>query len=102
MSGYPTLLHTAIDGPDCRGLAEFYRELLGLRYREGDEPPTDASLDGRRLCRAPRNWNDIGYAPSDSALGCCSIAATTEESRSTSWPIRPGIRSVCWWRRGER
>jgi len=26
-------------------LAEFYRELLGLHYRDGDEPPTDGSTD---------------------------------------------------------
>jgi catechol-2,3-dioxygenase len=42
---YPILLHTAIDARDCRGLAEFYRELLGLHYREGEEPPTDGSPD---------------------------------------------------------
>lgn len=45
MSGYPVLLHTAIDARDCRGLAEFYRRLLGLRYREGDEPPADGGPD---------------------------------------------------------
>lgn len=45
MSDFPVLMHTAIDAPDCRGLAEFYRELLGLRYRPGDEPPTDGSED---------------------------------------------------------
>ncbi|MEQ7129447.1 VOC family protein [Actinopolymorpha sp. B11F2] len=45
MSGYPVLLHTAIDARDCRGLAEFYRELLGLRYRSGEEVPTDGSED---------------------------------------------------------
>lgn len=45
MPGYPTVLHTAIDARDCRALAEFYRQLLGLRYRDGDEPPTDASTD---------------------------------------------------------
>ena len=39
MSEYPRLLHTAIDSTDARALAEFYRELLGLRYRQGDEPP---------------------------------------------------------------
>jgi hypothetical protein len=38
---YPRILHTAIDTTDCRGLAEFYRVLLDLRYRPGDEPPTD-------------------------------------------------------------
>ena len=45
MSDFPVLLHTAIDARDCRGLAEFYRELLGLHYREGEEPPTDGSPD---------------------------------------------------------
>ncbi len=45
MSGHPVLLHTAIDARDCRGLAEFYRRLLGLRYREGDEPPPEGVTD---------------------------------------------------------
>jgi len=43
---YPVVLHTAIDTRDCRGLAEFYRELLGLHYRQGEEPPTDGRPDG--------------------------------------------------------
>lgn len=38
MGEFPRLLHTAIDGPDARALAEFYRQLLGLQYRRGDEP----------------------------------------------------------------
>ena len=41
MSTYPRLLHTAIDTTDPRGLAEFYRELMGLHYRPGDEPPAE-------------------------------------------------------------
>jgi catechol 2,3-dioxygenase-like lactoylglutathione lyase family enzyme len=45
MDEYPWLMHTAIDTTDCRGLAEFYRELLGLQYRPGDEPPADAVDD---------------------------------------------------------
>ncbi len=45
MSGFPELMHTALDATDVRGLAEFYRELLGVRYRPGDEPPTDGSAD---------------------------------------------------------
>jgi catechol 2,3-dioxygenase-like lactoylglutathione lyase family enzyme len=45
MTGYPQLLHTALDTTDARALAEFYRELLGLRYRTGDEPPTDGTDD---------------------------------------------------------
>ena len=45
MSGFPVLLHTAIDARNCREVGEFYRQLLGLRYREGDELPTDGSSD---------------------------------------------------------
>ncbi|GAA1600950.1 VOC family protein [Kribbella sancticallisti] len=45
MDGYPKLMHTALDTTDARGLAEFYRELLGLRYRPGDEPPSDGADD---------------------------------------------------------
>jgi catechol-2,3-dioxygenase len=45
MPGYPVLVHTAIDARDCRALAEFYRELLGLHYRERDRPPMDGSPD---------------------------------------------------------
>ena len=41
MSGFPELMHTALDATDVRGLAEFYRVLLGVRYRPGDEPPAD-------------------------------------------------------------
>lgn len=45
MSEYPHLMHTAIDTTDCRALAEFYRELLGLHYRAGDEVPADRDDD---------------------------------------------------------
>ncbi len=45
MSDHPVLMHTALDATDVRGLAEFYRELLGLHYRPGDEPPTDGTDD---------------------------------------------------------
>ena len=45
MSEFPRLLHTALDTTDARGLAEFYRQLLGLHYRRGDEPPADGGID---------------------------------------------------------
>ena len=41
MTTYPQLLHTVLDTTDTRALAELYRQLLGLRYRDGDEPPAD-------------------------------------------------------------
>ena len=42
---YPRLMHTALDTEDARALAEFYRALLGLHYRPGDEPPADGAED---------------------------------------------------------
>jgi len=36
-----------LDGTDARNLAEFYRELLGLAYRPGDEPPAPGEPDPR-------------------------------------------------------
>ena len=37
----PRLLHTVLDTDDVRGSAEFWRQLLDLRYRPGDEEVTD-------------------------------------------------------------
>ena len=42
---HPLLLQTVLDTTEPRRLAEFYRELLGYRYRAGDEPPHDGSPD---------------------------------------------------------
>ena len=45
MTDHPHLQTTVLDATDVRGLAEFYRELLGLRYRPGDEPPAHGAPD---------------------------------------------------------
>src|SRR5436190_8320174 len=45
MPEHPRLLHTVVDTTSARRLAEFYRELLGLQYRPGDEPPADGAPD---------------------------------------------------------
>ena len=45
--GRPVLRQVVLDCPDPRLLAEFYRELLGLTYRPGDEPPGDGEPDAR-------------------------------------------------------
>lgn len=42
---HPQILHTVLDTTDVRGLAEFYRRLLGLVYRPGDEPPEQGPDD---------------------------------------------------------
>lgn len=49
MTTYPRLLHTVLDTTDTRALAELYRQLLGLRYREGDDPPAGGD-------EAPPEW----------------------------------------------
>jgi catechol 2,3-dioxygenase-like lactoylglutathione lyase family enzyme len=45
MTDYPQLQTTVLDATDVRGLAEFYRKLLGLQYQPGDEPKADGSPD---------------------------------------------------------
>ena len=45
MAEHPTLISTVLDATDARALAEFYRELLGYRYRSGDEPPPAGEPD---------------------------------------------------------
>lgn len=42
---HPRILHTVIDTTQIRRAAEFYRELLGLRYLAGDEPPSGGTPD---------------------------------------------------------
>src|ERR1051326_1890379 len=40
-SSLPAYVQVVLDTPDVRGLAEFYRQLLGYVYRPGDEPRAD-------------------------------------------------------------
>jgi len=42
---YPQLLQVALDCTNVRELAEFYRELLGFRYRAGDDTPAAGQPD---------------------------------------------------------
>lgn len=41
----PVIRQVVLDTTDPRGLAEFYRELFGLTYRDGDEPPAPGEPD---------------------------------------------------------
>jgi catechol-2,3-dioxygenase len=55
----PRLRQVVLDCMDARTLAEFYRRLLGLQYRPGDEPPPAGEPDP-----AGQDWlvlqNDAG------------------------------------------
>jgi len=44
---FPSLRSVVLDTTDPRCLAEFYRQLLGYRYRVGDEPPANGAPDPR-------------------------------------------------------
>jgi Glyoxalase-like domain len=44
---FPPPLQVVLDTTDVRGLAEFYRKLLGYVYRRGDEPPPPDQTDER-------------------------------------------------------
>jgi catechol 2,3-dioxygenase-like lactoylglutathione lyase family enzyme len=70
---FPRYLHTVLDTPDVRGLAEFYRELLGLRYRPGDEPRAD--------CVDP-DWLVLVDADGRRVLAFQQVASLTR----TTWP----------------
>ena len=42
---FPEFRQVVLDTTDARALAEFYRQLLGWRYRPGDEPPPAGEPD---------------------------------------------------------
>ena len=46
-ASFPTLRSVVLDTTDARGLAEFYRQLLGYEYRSGDAPPAAGAPDER-------------------------------------------------------
>ena len=75
MSEVPRLLHTVIDTTDVRGLAEFYRELLGLVYRPGDEVPAPGEPDDA-------DWLVLTHADGTRALAFQEVP----ELRRTTWP----------------
>jgi len=62
---FPELLQVVLDCTDARVLAEFYRRLLGLRYRPGDEPPPTGEPDPRGtdwlVLRDPAGNNRVAF-----------------------------------------
>ncbi|MBO0897029.1 VOC family protein [Arthrobacter sunyaminii] len=79
MTGFPQLLHTVLDTPDVRALAEFYRQLLGLPYRHGDEPAPEGAPD------------DVDWLVLTDAHGNRKLAFQhVEQLERTTWP-RPDV-----------
>ncbi|KGN37097.1 VOC family protein [Knoellia subterranea] len=75
MGEHPAYLHTVLDGERPRELAEFYRQLLGLVYRPGDEPPTDGTPD-------TADWLVLTQPDGTRQL---AIQQVSEQARTT-WP----------------
>ena len=59
------LCQTVLDSTDIRALAEFYRLLLGLVYRPGDEPPAAGEPDDRAqdwlVLRTPETTPQLAF-----------------------------------------
>lgn len=75
MTTRPTLCQTVLDAIDVRSLAEFYRQLLGLVYRPGDEPPADGGPDDA-------DWLVLRTPDGGRALAFQQVAEQTR----TTWP----------------
>ena len=74
MDDHPRILQTVLDGTDIRALAEFYRQLLGLTYRRGDEPSRDAADDA--------DWLVLTDASGRAQLAFQRV----DELAPTTWP----------------
>lgn len=75
--GRPRLRQVVLDTTDARALAEFYRQLLGLVYRPGDEVPQSGESDERG-----RDWLVLRHPDGSSALAFQQVAALP----AATWP----------------
>jgi catechol 2,3-dioxygenase-like lactoylglutathione lyase family enzyme len=76
----PLLRQVVLDCTDARRLAEFYRLLLGLRYRAGDEPPPTGEPDVNG-----QDWLVLR----DAAGGSCLAFQQVAELPVPTWPDGP-------------
>lgn len=78
---FPALFQTVLDTTDARALAEFYRQLLGLRYRPGDEPPAPGEPDPRG-----RDWLVLTDGDGRRKLAFQQVTELPEASWPKSYP----------------
>ena len=78
--GLPTLAQVVLDCTDARALAEFYRQLLGLHYRPGDEPPAAGEPD-----RAAADWLVLRGGRDGTQVAFQQVAELPE----ATWPEGP-------------
>ena len=77
---FPQLRQVVLDCTDARALAEFYRRLLGLVYRQGDEPPAGGEPDVRG-----RDWLVLRDNTGNSGMAFQQVAELPE----ATWPVGP-------------
>jgi hypothetical protein len=76
----PTIRQVVLDCEDARALAEFYRQLFGLQYRPGDEPPDDGKPDSQG-----QDWLVLRNAGGGVGLAFQQVASLPE----ATWPEGP-------------
>jgi hypothetical protein len=74
---FPKFAQVVLDTTDARGLAEFYRQLLGFEYRPGDEPPPAGEPDERG-----RDWLVLLEAAGARSIAFQQVDQLTE----STWP----------------
>jgi catechol 2,3-dioxygenase-like lactoylglutathione lyase family enzyme len=73
----PLLRQVVLDTSDARASAEFYRELLGYSYRQGDDPPEPGHPDPKGS-----DWLVLEHPPGTASL---AFQQVSNLPRST-WP----------------
>lgn len=74
---YPVLRQVVLDTTGARALAEFYRRLLGWRYRPGDEPPAGGEPDDKG-----HDWLVLVGPPGSTAVAFQQV----EVLQKSTWP----------------
>jgi catechol 2,3-dioxygenase-like lactoylglutathione lyase family enzyme len=77
---FPVIRQTVLDTTDPRRLAEFYRQLFGLRYIPGDQPPAPGQPDP-----AGQDWLILTSPASGPAIAFQKVAELPE----ATWPDGP-------------
>ena len=77
---FPEIRQVVLDCTDARALAEFYRQLLGWRYRDGDEPGAQGEA-GRTRVRTRTG------SCCRSSTGTAGVAfQQVDQLRESTWP----------------
>jgi hypothetical protein len=77
---FPAIRQTVLDTTGPRRLAEFCRQLSGLRYRPGDEPPAPGQPDPKG-----QDW----LVPKSPADGAALAFQKVRELPEATWPDGP-------------